>query len=33
MRVMSALWLDLVIVGIYFAIIIGIGWHFSRRRC
>lgn len=28
---MSALWLDLVIVGIYFAIIIGIGWHFSRR--
>ena len=31
MRGMSALWLDLVIVGIYFAIIIGIGWHFSRR--
>ena len=31
MRRMSALWLDLFIVGIYFAIIIGIGWHFSRR--
>jgi Na+/proline symporter len=31
MRRMSALWLDLLIVGIYFAIIIGIGWHFSRR--
>ena len=29
---MSALGLDLVIIGIYFAIIIGIGWHFSRRN-
>lgn len=29
---MSALGIDLVIVGIYFAIIIGIGWHFSRRN-
>ncbi len=29
---MSALSLDLVIIGIYFAIIIGIGWHFSRRN-
>ena len=28
---MSALSLDLAIIGIYFAIIIGIGWHFSRR--
>lgn len=28
---MSALSLDLVIIGIYFAIIIGIGVHFSRR--
>ena len=27
-----ALGFDLVIVGIYFAIIIGIGWHFSRRN-
>lgn len=31
MRRMSALSLDLVIIGIYFAIIIGIGVHFSRR--
>jgi SSS family solute:Na+ symporter len=31
-RHMSALSLDLVIIGIYFAIIIGIGWHFSRRN-
>ncbi|MES2659965.1 MAG: sodium:solute symporter [Verrucomicrobiota bacterium] len=29
---MSALTLDLVIIGIYFAIIAGIGWHFSRRN-
>lgn len=29
---MSALGFDLVIIGIYFAIIIGIGWHFSRRN-
>lgn len=30
---MSKAWgFDLVIVGIYFAIIIGIGWHFSRRN-
>jgi SSS family solute:Na+ symporter len=29
---MSALGFDLIIVGIYFAIIIGIGWHFSRRN-
>ena len=29
---MSALGFDLVIVGIYFAIIIGIGWHFSRKN-
>ena len=29
---MSAIGLDLVIIGIYFAIIIGIGWHFSRRN-
>ncbi len=28
----GALGLDLIIVGIYFAIIIGIGWHFSRRN-
>jgi SSS family transporter len=28
---MSALSLDLVIIGIYFAIVIGIGVHFSRR--
>ena len=32
MRRMSALGFDLVIIGIYFAIIIGIGWHFSRRN-
>ena len=32
MRRMSALALDLFIIGIYFAIIIGIGWHFSRRN-
>lgn len=33
MRPMSAaLGFDLLIVGIYFAIIIGIGWHFSRRN-
>ena len=32
MRRMSALGLDLVIIGIYFAIIIGIGVHFSRRN-
>lgn len=32
MRRMSALGFDLVIVGIYFAIILGIGWHFSRRN-
>ncbi len=31
-RRMSALTLDLVIIGIYFAIIAGIGWHFSRRN-
>lgn len=29
---MSALGFDWVIIGIYFAIIIGIGWHFSRRN-
>jgi SSS family solute:Na+ symporter len=29
---MSALSLDLVIIGIYFAIILGIGVHFSRRN-
>ncbi len=29
---MSALGFDLVIIGVYFAIIIGIGWHFSRRN-
>ncbi|NQX01973.1 sodium:proline symporter [bacterium] len=29
---MSALSLDLVIIGIYFAVIIGIGVHFSRRN-
>jgi solute:Na+ symporter, SSS family len=29
---MSAVGLDLLIIGIYFAIIIGIGWHFSRRN-
>ncbi len=29
---MPAVALDLVIIGIYFAIIIGIGWHFSRRN-
>ncbi len=28
----AALGFDLVIIGIYFAIIIGIGWHFSRRN-
>jgi solute:Na+ symporter, SSS family len=27
-----ALGFDLIIVGIYFTIIIGIGWHFSRRN-
>lgn len=27
-----ALGFDLAIIGIYFAIIIGIGWHFSRRN-
>jgi SSS family solute:Na+ symporter len=32
MRRMSALGFDLIIVGIYFAIILGIGWHFSRRN-
>lgn len=32
MRRMSALSLDFVIIGIYFAIILGIGWHFSRRN-
>ena len=29
---MPAVALDLIIIGIYFAIIIGIGWHFSRRN-
>ncbi len=29
---MSALGFDLLIIGIYFAIIIGIGWHFSRQN-
>jgi solute:Na+ symporter, SSS family len=29
---MPAIALDLIIIGIYFAIIIGIGWHFSRRN-
>ena len=29
---MSALFFDLVIIGIYFAIIIVIGWHFSRKN-
>jgi SSS family transporter len=29
---MSALGLDLVIIGLYFAIIVGIGVHFSRRN-
>ena len=29
---MPAVALDLLIIGIYFAIIIGIGWHFSRRN-
>ncbi|NJM36558.1 MAG: hypothetical protein HC845_01050 [Akkermansiaceae bacterium] len=28
----SAVLLDLFIIGIYFAIIIGIGWYFSRRN-
>ncbi len=28
---MPAVAFDLIIIGIYFAIIIGIGWHFSRR--
>jgi SSS family solute:Na+ symporter len=32
MRSMSALGFDLVIIGVYFAIIIAIGWHFSRRN-
>ena len=32
MRRMSNLGLDLIIIGIYFAIIIGIGVHFSRRN-
>ncbi|RYD49844.1 MAG: sodium:proline symporter [Verrucomicrobiaceae bacterium] len=33
MRGMSvALGFDLAIIGIYFAIIIGIGWHFSRKN-
>ncbi len=32
MRRMSPLGLDLVIIGVYFAIIIGIGVHFSRRN-
>ncbi|MES2921302.1 MAG: sodium:solute symporter [Verrucomicrobiota bacterium] len=29
---MPAVAFDLIIIGIYFAIIIGIGWHFSRRN-
>ncbi len=29
---MSALGFDLIIIGVYFAIIIVIGWHFSRRN-
>jgi SSS family transporter len=29
---MSALGIDLVIIGIYFAVILGIGWHFSRQK-
>ena len=29
---MPAVALDLIIIGIYFAIIIGIGWHFSSRN-
>ena len=32
MRRMSALGFDFVIIGIYFAIIIGIGWYFSCRN-